>query len=73
MTITEQILAHKHANEVFTVHLNDGRRFLIPDGDYISTHPSGKGTNLIVYGQGEGEEHFIPLFAITSVSIRSTT
>ena len=30
MTITEQILKHKHANQPFTIHLSDGRRFVIP-------------------------------------------
>ena len=71
MTITEQVLQHKHANQPFTLHLSDGRRFLVPHGDYISTHPSGKGTNLIVYGSAEGEEHFVPVFAVTSVSINA--
>jgi hypothetical protein len=73
MNITEQILQHKHADQPFTVHLSDGRRFLIPHPDFISTHPSGKGTNLIVYGTAENEEHFIPVFAITSISINATT
>ena len=73
MTITEQVLEHKHANQAFTVHLSDGRRFLVTHGDFVSTHPGGKGTNLIVYGQGEAEEHFIPIFAVTSISINGTT
>lgn len=72
MTVIEQILQYKQANQPFTVHLNDGRRFLITHGDFISTHPGGKGTNVIVYGQAENEEHFVPLFAISSVSINGT-
>jgi hypothetical protein len=71
MTVLEQILAHKHGNSPFSVYLNDGRRFRIPVGDFVSTHPSGKGTNLIVYGAGEGEEHFIPVFAVSSVSLEA--
>ncbi len=44
-------------------------KFFINSGDYISLNPSGKGTNVIEYGPGEDEEHFIPIFAITSVSL----
>src|SRR5260370_6491579 len=60
MTTTERILEHKHANQPFAIHLSDGRKFFINSGDYISLNPSGKGTNVIVYGPGEDEEHFIP-------------
>jgi hypothetical protein len=73
MTITEQILQYKHSNQPFTIHLSDGRRFLVTHGDFVSTHPDGKGTNVIIYGHAESEEHFIPLFAITDVSINGTT
>jgi hypothetical protein len=73
MTTTEQILAHKQANQPFTLHLSDGRRFTIDRGDFIATHPDGKGTNVIVYGHAEAEEHFIPVFAITSVSVNSSS
>jgi hypothetical protein len=73
MTTTERILEHKHANQPFAVHLSDGRRLFINSGDYISLNPSGKGTNVIVYGPGEDEEHFIPIFAITSVSLNEKT
>ncbi len=31
-------------------------------------HPSGQGTIVTVYGPGTDEEHWIPVFAITSVS-----
>jgi hypothetical protein len=72
MTATEQILAHKHANQPFTLHLSDGRSFRVEHGDFVSTNPTGKGTNVIVYGPGE-EEHFIPVFAITSVSLNADT
>jgi hypothetical protein len=69
MTTSERILEHKHANQPFTLHLSDGRKFFVTGGDHISLNPSGKGTNVIVYGPGEDEEHFIPVFAITSVSL----
>jgi hypothetical protein len=73
MTVTEQILKYKHDNQPFTVHLSDGRRFLVPHADFVSTHPGGKGTNLIIYGTAENEEHFIPIFAVASISINGTT
>jgi hypothetical protein len=73
MTITERILEHKHANQPFAIHLSDGRRFFVNSGDYISLNPSGKGTNVTVYGPGGDEEHFIPIFAITSVSLNENT
>lgn len=73
MNLTEQILQHKRASYPFTLYLSDGRRFLIEHGDFVSTHPSGKGTNIIVYGHKEDEEHFIPIFAVTSISINSTS
>ena len=49
----------------FTYPMVEALRFR---GDWISTHPSGTSTNLTVY-EGEAEEHFIPIFAITSVSL----
>ncbi len=73
MTTTERILEHKHANQPFAIHLSDGRKFFINSGDYISLNPSGKGTNVIVYGPGQDEEHFIPIFAITRVSLNEKT
>jgi hypothetical protein len=68
MTTTETIQDHKLGNQPFWIHLSDGRRFKIPQGDYISVHPSGRGTGVTVYGPGEDEEHYVPIFAITSVS-----
>ncbi len=68
MSTIERILELKHANRPFWLYLSDGRKFEIPGGDWISTHPSGTSTNLIVY-EGENGEHFVPIFAITSVSL----
>ena len=71
MTIAERLLELKHFGQPFVVQLNDGRALRIRAGDYISLNPSGKGTNVTVYGDGEDEEHFIPVFAISSVSVES--
>ena len=71
MSIAERLLELKHSGQSFVVHLNDGRALKIRAGDYISLNPSGKGTNVTVYGEGEDEEHFIPIFAISSVSVES--
>ena len=68
MTVIEQISAAKHGNVAFSVYLNDGRRFRIPTGDFVSTHPSGKGITLVIY-EGDDEETFIPVFAVSSVSL----
>ena len=68
MTIAERLLELKHSGQAFVVHLNDGRAIRIRSGDYISLNPSGKGTNVTVYGEGEDEERFVPIFAISSVS-----
>jgi hypothetical protein len=70
MTTAERILGHKHSNRPFTVYLSDGRAFDVKTGEYVSLNPSGKGSNITVYGPGEDEEHFIPLFAVSSVSIK---
>ena len=69
MTTIEAIQNHKLGNQPFWILLSDGRSFKIPHGDYVSVHPSGKGTAVTVYGLAEDEEHFIPIFAITSVSL----
>jgi hypothetical protein len=68
MTAIQQILEHKKAQVPFTIHLSDRRRFLVDQPDFVSVHPSGLGTSIIVYGHGPDEEHYIPIFAVTSVS-----
>jgi hypothetical protein len=73
MTAIQQIQEHNKAGEPFSIHLNDGRRFLIDHPDFVSVHPSGQGTSVIVYGQGPDEEHYLPLFATSSVSKNATT
>ncbi len=71
MTIAERLLELKHSGQPFVVHLNDGRALRIRAGDYISLNPSGKGTNVTVYGYGDDEEHFIPIFAISSLAVET--
>ena len=71
MTLAERLLELKHFGQPFVVHLNDGRALRIRAGDYIALNPSGKGSNVTVYGDGEDEEHFVPIFAISSVSVES--
>jgi hypothetical protein len=71
MTTAERLLELKHSGQPFVVHLNDGRALRIRAGDYISLNPSGKGTNVTVYGYGDDEEHFVPIFAINSLSVKS--
>jgi hypothetical protein len=70
MTTAERIREHKHSNRPFTVHLSDTRAFDVKTGEDVSLNPSGKGSNITVYGPGEDEEHFIPLFAVSTVSIK---
>jgi hypothetical protein len=69
MTIAERILELKHSGQPFVIYLTDGRALRIPGGDYISLNPSGRGSNVTVYGGGQDEEHFIPIFAISRVCV----
>jgi hypothetical protein len=73
MTIIQHILERKQAKQPFTVYLSDGRRFLIDHPEFVSVHPGGQGTSVLIYGHGPDEEHYVPAFAITSVSQNPTT
>jgi hypothetical protein len=68
MTAIEQIRSLTEANRPFRLRLSDARVLEVKGRDWISTHPSGQGTSLTVYGPGDDEEHWIPIFAITSIS-----
>jgi hypothetical protein len=68
MTTIDKIWEYIDANEPFTVHLSDGRKFLIKDMHWIGAHPSRKSSSVTIYGPGEEEEHFVPLFAVTSIT-----
>ena len=65
----EKIRSLAEANQPFRLHLSDTRTLEVKGRDWISTHPSGQGTILTVYGPGDDEEHWVPIFAITSVSV----
>ena len=64
----EKIRDFAETDRPFRLHLSDSRVLEVPGRDWISTHPSGQGTIVTVYGPGNDEEHWIPVFAITSVS-----
>jgi hypothetical protein len=68
MTIMEKIRDFAETGRPFKPHLSDSRVLEVRGRDCISTHPSGQGTILTVYGPGDDEEHWIPVFAITSIS-----
>jgi hypothetical protein len=68
MTTIDKLWEYVDNDEPFTVHLSDGRHFFIKDHHWIGAHPSRKSAVVTIYGPGEEEEHFVPLFAITSLS-----
>jgi hypothetical protein len=72
MTTIEEIWTLIDADEPFTVHLSEGRSFYVKDHHWISAHPSRKSTSVRIFGPADEEEHFIPLFAVTSVSRNGT-
>ena len=64
----EKIRDFADTGRPFRLHLSDSSVLEVRGRDWISTHPSGRGTIVTVYGPGNDEEHWIPVFAITSVS-----
>jgi hypothetical protein len=68
MTIMEKIRDFAETDRPFRLHLSDSRVLEVRGWDWISTHPSGQGTIVTVYAPGNDEEHWISVFAITSVS-----
>jgi hypothetical protein len=73
MTIIEKVWEYIDSNEAFYVHLNDGRKYFVKDFHWIGSHPSRKGTNVTIYGPGEDEEHFVPVYAISSITRNDTS
>jgi hypothetical protein len=73
MTLMEKIRDFAETGRPFKLHLSDSRVLEVKGRDWISTHPSGQGTIVTVYGPGNDEEHWIPVFAITSVSTGENT
>lgn len=68
MTTIEEIWTYIDSDAPFILHLSDGRRFLVKDHHWISAHPSRKSTSIRIFGSADDEEHFVPIFAITSIS-----
>ena len=66
------IVTHSTPVNIATYPSVEGQVSLNPnDGAWSSTHPSGQGTNVTVYGPGEDQEHWIPLFAITNRDLQT--
>jgi hypothetical protein len=68
VTIIAKIWQYIDANEPFTVQLSDGRKFLVKDAHWLGAHPSRKSSSVTIHSPGEEEEHFVPLFAVTSIT-----
>jgi hypothetical protein len=52
----------------FTLHMGDGRSFLIKHRDFISHSPSGR--TIIVYGEGENFS-ILDLLLVTEMEVHS--
>jgi hypothetical protein len=68
MTIMKKIRDFDDTDRTFKLHMTESRVKEVRGREWNSTHPSGQGTIVTVYGPGNDEEHWIPVFAITSVS-----
>jgi hypothetical protein len=71
VTMMEKIRDLAEAGQPFRLHLADARVLEVKDRDWNSTHPSGRGTIVTVYGPGYGEEHWsqsLPLRANPAVT-----
>ncbi|HEY2413049.1 MAG TPA: hypothetical protein VGI40_12440 [Pirellulaceae bacterium] len=53
----------------FTVHVADGRSFLIPHRDYLSQSPSGR--TIIVYGNDDNFD-ILDLLLVSGLEVHST-
>jgi hypothetical protein len=67
MISNKHILQYVKEDVPFTIYLTDGRKFLVKDRHWISTHPSGQSSTIIVYGPDPGSFDLISLLAITSI------
>jgi hypothetical protein len=54
----------------FTIHMGDGRSFLVKHRDFISRSPSGR--TLIVYGDGDNFS-ILDLLLVTELEVHSPT
>lgn len=66
----EQLRATREAQPFrpFTIHLADGRSFLVPHRDFVSQSPSGR--TIIVYGAGESFS-IVDLYLVTELEIQA--
>lgn len=70
--IIETIREYKRANRPFRIHLSDGRAFEIPHGDFCSVGPTEKASAVTIYDR-DGGERVVPIFAVTSLELESTS
>lgn len=70
MTI-EQLRKVHNANPFrpFTLHLADGRSFLIPHRDFLSHSPVGR--TVIVYGEGNDDFNILDVLLVTEVEVHN--
>jgi hypothetical protein len=64
----EQVRKVREANPFrpFTIHLADGRTFLVPHRDFVSQSPAGR--TIIVYGSDESFS-ILDLYLITELEV----
>ncbi len=56
----------------FTIHLGDGRSFLVPHRDSLSHSPSGR--TIIVFGEGEVENFgILDLLLVTEINVNGSS
>jgi hypothetical protein len=68
VTTIDKIWQYIDANEPFTVQSSNGRKFLVKDLHWIGAYPSRKRSSVTIHGLSGEEEHFVPLFAVTSTA-----
>jgi hypothetical protein len=66
----EQLRATREANPFrpFTIHLADGRTFIVPHRDFVSQSPGGR--TIIVYGSGESFS-IVDLYLVTELEVQA--
>ena len=66
----EQLRATREAQPFrpFTIHLEDGRSFLVPRRDFVSQSPGGR--TIIVYGTGESFS-IVDLYLVTELEVQA--
>ena len=54
----------------FTIHLADGRSFLIPHNEFLSHSPVGR--TLIVYGKSRDDFNILDLLLVTGLEVHES-